>query len=141
MIDDIALQDPGVRVLGFAQQPSGPGNSAPVHLRMPRAARSESSPVPWAEMRSSAPVRKSMCRRKDSKGEATKACCGARTTITTTICIYAVYYRGEGEQNWRLLKDKLNQTFYSWDTTSMPDGAYYLKIVASDLPSNPPIRR
>ena len=32
----------------------------------------------------------------------------------------------------------MEQKFYSWDTTSMPDGAYYLKIVASDSPSNPP---
>ena len=52
--------------------------------------------------------------------------------------IFAVYYRGEGEQNWRLLKDKITQRFYSWDTTTMPDGAYYLKIVGSDSPSNPP---
>jgi flavin-binding protein dodecin len=52
--------------------------------------------------------------------------------------VFSVYYRGEGEQTWRLLKDKLTQHFYSWDSTTMPDGAYYLKIVASDLPSNPP---
>jgi hypothetical protein len=52
--------------------------------------------------------------------------------------MYSIYYRGEAEQNWRLLKDKLTQKYYSWDTTSMPDGAYYLKIVASDSPSNPP---
>ena len=52
--------------------------------------------------------------------------------------VFAIYYRGEGEQNWRLLKDKLTHHFYSWDTTSMPDGPYYLKIVASDWPSNPP---
>jgi outer membrane protein assembly factor BamB len=51
---------------------------------------------------------------------------------------YAVYYRGETEQDWKLLKDKLEQKFYSWDTTSFPDGAYYLKIVATDAPSNPP---
>jgi WD40 repeat protein len=51
---------------------------------------------------------------------------------------YAVYYRGENEQDWKLLKDKLEQKFYSWDTTSFPDGAYYLKIVGTDAPSNPP---
>jgi len=51
--------------------------------------------------------------------------------------IFSIYYRGEGEQNWRLLKDKLTQRYYSWDTSTMPDGAYYLKIVASDSPSNP----
>ena len=51
---------------------------------------------------------------------------------------YAVYFRGESEHDWKLLKDNLDQKFYSWDTTTMPDGAYYLKIVASDAPSNPP---
>ncbi len=51
---------------------------------------------------------------------------------------YSVYFRGEKESDWLLLKDNLDQKFYSWDTTTMPDGAYYLKIVASDAPSNPP---
>ena len=51
---------------------------------------------------------------------------------------YAVYFRGENQRDWLLLKDNLDQKFYSWDATAMPDGAYYLKIVASDLPTNPP---
>src|SRR5262249_9165397 len=51
---------------------------------------------------------------------------------------FAVYYRGEGETQWKLLKDKLDQKFYSWDGTSLPDGPYYLKIVASDSAANPP---
>jgi outer membrane protein assembly factor BamB len=51
---------------------------------------------------------------------------------------YAVYFRGENEREWKLLKDNLEQKFYSWDTTTLPDGAYYLKIVATDAPSNPP---
>ncbi|MGB9465559.1 MAG: Ig-like domain-containing protein, partial [Candidatus Acidiferrum sp.] len=51
---------------------------------------------------------------------------------------YSVYFRGENERAWKLLKDKLDQKFYSWDTTSLPDGAYYLKILASDGVSNPP---
>jgi hypothetical protein len=52
--------------------------------------------------------------------------------------LYSVFYRGENEKDWKLLKDKLEQKFYSWDTNSMPDGAYYLKIVATDDKSNPP---
>ena len=51
---------------------------------------------------------------------------------------YAVYFRGEGERDWKLLKENLEHKFFSWDTASMPDGAYYLKIVASDSSSNPP---
>jgi hypothetical protein len=52
--------------------------------------------------------------------------------------VYRVYFRGENEKEWKLLKDNLRERYYSWDTTSMPDGAYYLKIVASDSPSHPP---
>jgi hypothetical protein len=51
---------------------------------------------------------------------------------------YSVYYRGENEHEWKLLKDNLDQKFYSWDSTTLPDGAYYLKIIASDASSNPP---
>ncbi len=51
---------------------------------------------------------------------------------------YSVYFRGENEHEWKLLKDNLDQKFYSWDTTTLPDGAYYLKIAATDAPSNPP---
>jgi hypothetical protein len=54
--------------------------------------------------------------------------------------LFSLYYRGETETNWHLLKDKISQRFYSWDTSSMPDGAYYLKLVATDSPSNPPDR-
>ena len=51
---------------------------------------------------------------------------------------FAVYYRGENEKEWKLLKDKLDQKYYSFDTATLPDGAYYLKIVTSDSPSNLP---
>ncbi|MGH9704846.1 MAG: hypothetical protein ACRD4K_15835, partial [Candidatus Acidiferrales bacterium] len=52
--------------------------------------------------------------------------------------LFTIYYRGEGEKTWRVLKNKVDQRFYSWDTSSMPDGAYSLKIMATDAPSNPP---
>ncbi|MFQ6040952.1 MAG: hypothetical protein ACE5PV_08860, partial [Candidatus Poribacteria bacterium] len=50
---------------------------------------------------------------------------------------YAVYYKGSDEQTWKLLKDELKTTSYSWDSTSMPDGRYQIKIVATDKLSNP----
>ena len=51
---------------------------------------------------------------------------------------FALYFRGEDEKEWKLLKENLEQRFYSFDTTTLADGAYYLKIVASDAASNPP---
>ena len=48
--------------------------------------------------------------------------------------MFAVWYRGVGEKNWRLLKDKISERFYSFDSSLLPDGGYELKVVASDAP-------
>ncbi|WP_245817876.1 WD40 repeat domain-containing protein [Granulicella rosea] len=48
--------------------------------------------------------------------------------------MFAVWYRGEGEQTWRLLKDRITDKFYSFDSVLLPDGVYTAKIVASDAP-------
>ncbi len=50
--------------------------------------------------------------------------------------IFAVWYRGVGERNWRLLKDRINERFYSFDSSLLPDGSYELKVVASDAPDH-----
>jgi WD40 repeat protein len=50
--------------------------------------------------------------------------------------IYQVEIRGKGERNWRLLRDKLTEKQFSWDTTAFPDGEYRLRVTASDAPSN-----
>lgn len=51
---------------------------------------------------------------------------------------YAVYYRGTDEKQWKLLRDKLKRPVCSWDSETLPDGMYVIKVVASDAPSNPP---
>jgi sugar lactone lactonase YvrE len=51
---------------------------------------------------------------------------------------YALYYRGDDETNWLLLKDKITDTYYSFDADLLPDGGYVMKVVASDLPSHSP---
>ncbi|HTV04667.1 MAG TPA: hypothetical protein VME86_04810 [Acidobacteriaceae bacterium] len=51
---------------------------------------------------------------------------------------YAVYYRGEGEHNWMLLKKNIKRTYLSFDAELLPDGPYRIKVVASDAPSHNP---
>jgi outer membrane protein assembly factor BamB len=51
---------------------------------------------------------------------------------------YSVYYRGDGESRWLVLKDNLSDRFYSFDASLLPDGGYTVKIVASDAPSHSP---
>lgn len=50
--------------------------------------------------------------------------------------MYSLYIRGKDERTWKLLKDKLTDKFYSWDSAAFPDGVYFARVVASDAPSN-----
>jgi hypothetical protein len=50
--------------------------------------------------------------------------------------VYSLYIRGKDERDWKLLKDKITEKSYSWDSTALPDGIYLAKVAASDAPSN-----
>jgi hypothetical protein len=52
--------------------------------------------------------------------------------------VYSVYYRGDGETRWLLLKDNLSDKAYSFDASLLPDGGYTVKVIASDAPSHSP---
>jgi outer membrane protein assembly factor BamB len=139
-IDGIVMQDPGVRAQSFPGQPQGPGQVQPVPLRMPQ----QTNPVNAAIVAAAAAAQEYQQKHKlesPAQGFAQK---GYQTAVWAAHdendddLIFTIYFRSEGEKNWLLLKDKIEQRFYSWDTSSMPDGAYALKIAASDAPSNPP---
>jgi hypothetical protein len=51
---------------------------------------------------------------------------------------YDVSYRREGETAWKALKRGIWDAIVVWDTTSVPDGTYYVKVTATDAPSNSP---
>jgi WD40 repeat protein len=131
VIDGIALQDPGIRAQSQAGISSG--QPAAVTLKMPPSPNVSGVVI----TQNGAPPRFE----QPPQGTMQK---GYQTVLWTAHdgndddLRYAVYFRGENEHEWKLLKDNLDQKFYSWDTTTMPDGAYYLKITATDSPSNPP---
>jgi len=52
--------------------------------------------------------------------------------------VYSIYYRGDNENEWKLLKDNITDKYYSWDSSLLPDGGYQIRIVASDAPSHSP---
>ena len=52
--------------------------------------------------------------------------------------VYSVYYRGDGDTRWLLLKDDLTDKFYSFDASLLPDGGYTIEVLASDAPSHSP---
>ncbi len=52
--------------------------------------------------------------------------------------VYSLYYRGQHEQNWLLLKKGLHGLYYTFNADLLPDGIYRIKVVASDQPSHSP---
>jgi sugar lactone lactonase YvrE len=128
VIDGIALQEPGTRAQTTIVIT---GQAANVVLKQPAAANPMGTVITTTTTKFEQPP----------QGVYQK---GYATVLWTAHddnddeLRFAVYFRGENQRDWLLLKDNLDQKYYSWDATAMPDGAYYLKIVASDSPSNPP---
>jgi outer membrane protein assembly factor BamB len=51
---------------------------------------------------------------------------------------FDVEYRREGDAAWKVLQRNINETIYVWDTTTVPNGTYFVRVLASDGPSNGP---
>ena len=52
--------------------------------------------------------------------------------------VYSLYFRADGDKDWRLLKDGITEKFYSFDAVLLPDSGYRIRVVASDAPSHNP---
>jgi sugar lactone lactonase YvrE len=52
--------------------------------------------------------------------------------------LYSLYFRGEDEKEWKLLRANILENSMLLDGDVLADGRYYFRVVASDLPSNPP---
>lgn len=50
---------------------------------------------------------------------------------------YSLYFRGDQETQWKLLKEDMDRPGYSWDSETFPDGFYTIKAIVNDAPSNP----
>ena len=51
--------------------------------------------------------------------------------------VYSLYFRGEDEREWKLLKDELTEASYKIDSDALADGKYNFRVVASDRLVNP----
>src|SRR5208282_1842944 len=128
VVDDIAIQDPGIRAAGFPSLPVGPTGAAPIPLRSPHGPGGN-LPSPLLNIESAGGGQKIEVPPQGFEQKGYQSVLWSAHDDNDDDLTFTIYYRGEGEQNWRMLKDKLTQRYYSWDTSSMPDGAYDLKIV------------
>jgi hypothetical protein len=113
----IALQDPGVRIQGISLPTAGPGPQTPAQIRMPQ-------PQPSASSANSAFSVTTISNLGGSSGAAhfdpvpqgfTQK--GYESVLWTADDAnddqleFAIYFRGENETSWKLLKDKLTRGF------------------------------
>jgi hypothetical protein len=139
VMDAIVVQNPGIRIQSPVGPPPGTTPPQPVLLRLPPRAPGTSGPSVFAPQPGS-PEGQPPRFEAPPQGFAQK---GYQSVVWSAhdenddTLVFTIYYRGEDEKNWKVLKDKVEHKFYSWDASTMPDGSYYLKIVASDAPSNP----
>lgn len=124
VVDDIAVQ-PGARV---NSQPSQPTQQQGVNITF------ASSPANNFSF-------------NDTSGTGPLAALRDKTAVTVRWAahddngdelIFAVYFRAAGDADWRLLKDRVTERFYSFDAALLPDGHYEAKVIASDAPSHNP---
>jgi len=52
--------------------------------------------------------------------------------------VYSLWFRGEGEREWKLLHTNIHENAYAVDGDAFADGKYFFRIVASDREANPP---
>ncbi|HLJ41108.1 MAG TPA: hypothetical protein VKT50_06435 [Candidatus Acidoferrales bacterium] len=138
VIDGIVVEQPGLRAQGFAGGGVGPQQPpSVVPLRVPET--HEDGETNFSNV-TEFQQQHSQRFTPPPQGFSAK---GYQTAVWTAHdenddeLTFSLYYRGQGEKEWKLLKNDISEDFYSWDTNLMPDGAYYLKLVASDSASNP----
>jgi hypothetical protein len=51
--------------------------------------------------------------------------------------LFDVSYRAVGETRFRTLRKGLTEAVLAWDTSTVPNGRYVIRVTASDSPSNP----
>jgi len=132
-IDEIEITPVNYRfpapVLNLTAAPSGPSQN----LTLPPLGRRSSPTLPLMPSSENTTNSPSM--------QLSKGYLGARWLATDPngdSLIYTVEIKGENESEWKPLKEKITEKYFSWDATAFPDGDYRLRVTASDAPSNPP---
>ncbi len=125
VIDAIEVTPPNYKF----PDPVAPLTSSPATLTLPPIG-STGSPRSYSTVSNSTP---SMTWSKGAQGVRWAASDDNGDTLT-----YKVEIRGEKEKTWKLLRDKVRDKYFTFDSTAFPDGDYRIRITASDAPSNTP---
>jgi hypothetical protein len=53
--------------------------------------------------------------------------------------VYSIYFRGEDETQWKLLRANTHENSITFDADVLADGKYFFRVIASDREANPPV--
>jgi hypothetical protein len=124
IVDSVTVHPPGV----VFQRPFPTGD--------PELAGIDGTPDPRAAVPGTPSIGQTLGRRTFQKSLQTFVW-SARDTDGDRLQ-YALAYRREGDRTWTVLKDDLDDDVFTWDTTTVPDGTYVIKVTASDGTANAP---
>jgi hypothetical protein len=121
VVDEIAVE-PGARATQAAPQPGQPQQ---ITINLPSAQNvltytQDPSTAPLSAVRDRAAVTVRWSAHDDNGDD----------------LIFDIYVRGDGEKNWRLLRPRVTERFYSFDSIRIPDGGYRIRVIASDAPAH-----
>ena len=105
-------------------------SGSPMTLTLPAVGQKRTSSLPSLESAGNATL-------QYSKGYVTVR--WSASDPNSDPLVYKVEIRPRKDPgSWQLLKDKLQDRFYAFDTTAFPDGEYVVRVTANDSPSNTP---
>lgn len=130
VVEQVTVHAPGVAFINFPQanqaggiQPGGPEGA---HLRvLPPAMRTLEGPqIQPPPRKVYIPGARSISwEARDRNGDQ---------------LVYSLHLRRQGESEWILLEEGLQESQYTMDGASFPEAEYTVRVTASDQPSNPP---
>jgi hypothetical protein len=133
-------QKPEITALEIGEQPkpAAPGRPAPT-----AAARSDEPSIGDRDT-DATPAQRRAGARKPEEFRPRPASTTVKITWRATDpdgdpLVYRLYYQADGDSVWvpMPLREPLRKTEYTWQTESIPDGWYRVKLVASDEEANP----
>ncbi|HEX5000265.1 MAG TPA: hypothetical protein VFY29_18735 [Terriglobia bacterium] len=91
--------------------------------------------VARASIRAGQPVQRPSPRRVNQKGA--QAFQWTAVDGNQDLLRYDLYYREVSDRAWKPLKMGIDDSFFTVESDTLPDGMYVLRVIASDLLSNP----
>jgi len=133
---DVAYQIPNMAPVVKSIRIGSPAADAGQTDNSPgEAAASDSAPAAGA---GSASGRPGDTTAKSPGGTGTQTITWDASDPNSDALTYTLYFRRDPRGPWVILKDHLTQTTFDWDTRTVADGNYVVKVVASDALANPP---